>query len=295
MPRASPQESPIQPPGPLIAALRVLFRPLVRTLIAQGVAFPYLAALLKNIYVDVAEAEFSEDGKRATDSRISLMTGVHRKDVRRLRAAPENGEQTPPVVGLGGQLVLLWTGNRAYLDEMGRPLPLPRSAEIRGAPSFDRLVESVSTDVRPRAVLDEWLRLGIARLDGAGRVCLNYDAFVPEKGFEEKAYFFGRNLRDHIAAASENLSGRVPPFLERTVFYDHLSAGSSEALAETARKIGMDALLAMNREALARSDVDETKPESRHRMTFGVYFYSAEEGERGGALEPGDDLSASET
>ena len=151
------------------------------------------------------------------------------------------------------------------------------SSDTAGAPSFDRLVESVSKDVRPRAVLDEWLRLGIARLDEAGRVCLNHDAFVPEKGFDEKAYFFGRNIRDHVAAADHNLAGLVPPFLERAVFYDKLTAESVEALSEYGRKVGMETLLAMNREAMLKADQDAKEPDAKFRMTFGIYFYGTRE------------------
>lgn len=286
------QENGVQPPDAFVKALRRLLRPLVRTLVANGLAFPYLAAMLKSIYVEVAEAEFGNTEARMSDSRISLMTGVHRKDVRRLRADPDRADYPPPVVGLRGQIMLLWTGSRDYLDSEGRPLPLPRSSDIPGAPSFDRLVESVSKDVRPRAVLDEWLRLGVARLDASGRVCLEPQAFTPEKGFDEKAYFFGRNIRDHVAAAGENLAGRVPPFLERTVYYDHLSAVSADALGEAARRIGMEALLAMNREALARSQTDESDPDARHRMSFGVYFYSTPEDMPG---EDGEPVSESGT
>jgi hypothetical protein len=270
-------ESPIRPPEALMGALRQLLRPLVRVLIAHGVSFPALATMLKSVYVEAAEAELRGEEKPATNSRINLMTGVHRKDIRRLRAAPEPHNGTPQTVSLGAQLVLAWTGNAAYLDAEGRPVALPRTAETPGAPSFDGLVESVSKDVRPRAVLDEWLRLGIARLDQGGLVRLNHDAFIPEKGFDEKAYFFGRNIRDHIAAAGYNLAGMIPPLLERAVFYDRLSAESADALSEYARKVGMDALLAMNREALRLSDQDAGKPGADHRISFGAYFYTAPE------------------
>lgn len=285
-------ESPIRPPEALTSALRQLLRPLVKVLIAHGISFPALAAMLKGIYVEVAEAELEGEEKPPTNSRINLMTGVHRKDIRRLRAVAEPHAGTPQTVSLGAQLVLAWTGTPDYLDAEGRPLALPRTAEAPGEPSFDGLVESVSKDVRPRAVLDEWLRLGIARLDEAGHVRLNHDAFIPEKGFDEKAYFFGRDIRDHIAAAGENLEGRIPPFLERTVYYDRLSAVSADVLGEAARRIGMEALLAMNREALARSQADERDPEARHRMSFGVYFYSTPEETPG---EDGEPVSGSET
>ena len=70
------------------------------------------------------------------------------------------------------------------------------------AVSFETLVASVNTDIRPRAVLDEWLRLGVVQIDDSDQVCLVVDAFVPEKGLDEKAFLFGQNIHDHLAACT---------------------------------------------------------------------------------------------
>jgi len=67
----------------LVAALRHLLRPLVRLLAARGVTYPTLAELLKETYVDVADRDFRLENNSATDSRVSLLSGVHRKYVRR--------------------------------------------------------------------------------------------------------------------------------------------------------------------------------------------------------------------
>ena len=64
-----------------------LLRPLVRLLIRAGVTFPALSDLLRELYVNVAEHDFALADKEQTDSRISLLTGIHRKEVRRLRGA----------------------------------------------------------------------------------------------------------------------------------------------------------------------------------------------------------------
>jgi hypothetical protein len=45
-------------------------------------------------------------------------------------------------------------------------------------------------------------------------------AFVPRDDFADLAYYFGRNLRDHIAASGHNLAGNEPPMLERAVYYE---------------------------------------------------------------------------
>jgi hypothetical protein len=77
----------------LLSALRRLLRPLVKLLTAQGLTYPMLADLLKQIYVDVAVREFALGEAAPTDSRVSLLTGVHRKDVKRLRGAPVTDER----------------------------------------------------------------------------------------------------------------------------------------------------------------------------------------------------------
>ena len=72
------------------------------------------------------------------------------------------------------------------------PLPLPRTAE--DGPSFDRLVESVTRDVRPRAVLDDWVSQGIATIGADDRISLSADAFLPQQGREEQLFYFARNV-----------------------------------------------------------------------------------------------------
>jgi hypothetical protein len=270
-----PEAASTAPPPSLVRALRRVLRPLVRLMLARGATYPWVSELLKALFVEVAEEDFRIGSKPPTDSRVSLMSGVHRKEVNRLRREKiSRGESVPSVVSLGAQLVAVWLASSRYVDENGRPLPLPRFASEGGELSFEALVAGVNSDIRPRVVLDEWLRLGVVHFDDAQRVCLNVQAFVPAEGFDEKAFYFGHNLHDHISAATHNLSGAPRPFLERSVHYDALSAESVAALAAQSEKAGMAALLAINKNAMALEQGDAGKPSPRQRMTFGIYFYS---------------------
>ena len=89
---------PLAPRPAVVSALRRLLRPIVRLLLNNGITFPYLSDLLKLIYVETAEKEFGLDVRPLTDSRVTLLTGVHRKDVRRLRH--EVVSEIPPSSGL---------------------------------------------------------------------------------------------------------------------------------------------------------------------------------------------------
>jgi hypothetical protein len=263
------------PQTALVQALRRVLKPLVRLMLASGITFQFLSEMLKSLYVEVAQRDFRIGDKPPTDSRISLMSGVHRKDVSRLRAELQaDVEASPSVVSLGAHLVALWLGSPAYLDSAGQPLALPRFRSEGGDLSFEALVASVNNDIRSKVVLDEWLRLGIARFDDEKRVCLNADAFIPSEGFDEKAFYFGHNLHDHLAAAAHNLQGLQPAFMDRSVHYDALSAESAQALAKQALDLGMKALLAVNKSALQAERRDAQGDAQRQRMTFGVYFYS---------------------
>lgn len=264
-------------PTAMITAVRRLLQPLVRLLIAHNITLPALTELLKEVYVGVAEKYFPIPGKRQTDSRIHLLTGVHRKDVKRLRTE-ESREPEPSAASssLGALLVSRWTGNPRYLDDRGLPLKLPKSGET----SFNSLVKEVSTNIRPRAVLDEWLRLGVVEVDEEGMVRLNTEAFVPERGFDEKCFFLGENVRGHLEACVNNLQQEGPPEPERNVFYDGLSPESVAELRGLAEKEGMRVLQMLNRRAFELQEKDKNTPEAEQQMRFGFYWHQEEEEDR---------------
>ena len=254
----------------LHAPLARLLRPLVRLLIHSGVTFPALCELLRELYVNVAEHDFALSDKSQTDSRVSFLTGVHRKEVRRLRGAGAPVNAVPTSLSRTSQILARWLGAPDFIDETGRPLPLARSAE-RSAPSFELLVASVTRDLRSRAVLDEWLDRRLVRIDDEDRVVLLEPALLPNADDEQLLYYFGRNLHDHIAAAAANISGADPRFFERAVHYDQLSAEAAQKLEALSRKLAMDALLAANREAQAICAKDSG---GAHRWNFGLYIFT---------------------
>lgn len=250
-------------------------RPIVRLMLRKGITYTYFSDMLKGVFVEVAEREFRLDDKPPTDSRISLLTGVHRKDVRRLRNLPDEAEDTLPAsVSLGAHLVSTWSSAAPFCRNDGEPAALPRLASTGGECSFDALVARVSKDIRARVVLDEWLRLGVVRIDDEDRVHLQTNAFVPQKGFDEKAAYFGHNVHDHASAAVHNLTTEGRPFFERSVHYDTLTEAGVGELREAVADEGMRVLQSFNALAAHLETRDSASDAPRQRITIGLYFFS---------------------
>lgn len=258
-------------------AIRQLLRPLVKAMIEGGITFPAVANFLREIYVEVAKSDYGIDGKPPTSSRIALLTGIHHKEIRRLMGQVRPAEAPHEKISLSAKVIAVWCSKPEYLDPQGRPRSLPRTA-LPGEASLEQLVTSVSVDVRPRTLLEEWLRSGIVEL-GDDHVRLVQTVLIPDGGFEEKAYYFGRNLRDHIASGAHNLSGSAPVFFDRAVYYDRIEPELIEELRRLCAQRGEELLLEINRRTRMLAERDRAAGEPKGRMTFGAYFYAEEDAE----------------
>ncbi len=253
----------------LIEQSDALLLPWVRELVRHGVTYPQLSLRLKQVFFDAARAELERTGQRQTDSAVSMLSGLHRKDVRTLGAAQPG--RAAASIPLSSQIVTRWISDPQYRDQRGKPRDLPRHGSTG---SFEALVNSVSKDVHPRTALEELVRLGVVTLQGE-RVCMNGDAFVPRHGFAELAELLARNVADHIAAATHNLEAEdAVRFLEQSVFAQGLSAESAAELGDVARKLWGQAFERMVAQATTRVARDKASAGPRHRMRFGVFFFS---------------------
>ena len=240
-------------------------------MIARGLTAPVVYALLKRVYVEVAQESFGLDGKAPTDSRIAMLTGVHRKDIRTIRAETDDGTaEARRKSALLATIIGQWMSHPDFTDASGALLPLPRASE--DAPSFETLVRSISKDVRPRTVLDELERGGLvtARDDV---LHLNADAIVGTATASDKEAFFGANVGDHLAAATENLLSDTPPFFERSVFYNQMTPEAVDEVELSARAKAQAMLEELNRQSSAAHRRDKETGGRRQRYRLGVYFF----------------------
>jgi len=246
-----------------------LMAPVARWLLRNGVPYTAFATLLKSVFVDVARDELERAGSRPTHSALSVLSGVHRKDVRSLELDGAT-TATPPAFPLASRVFTRWMTDARYHGPDGKPRPLARSGPAE--PGFESLVRQSSNDVHPRTVLDELLRSGLVRVEGDD-VVLQEKSFVPSRKLDELTALFSANVSDHLNAAVHNLTVKSPKFLEQSIFANGMTQESIDHLHQCARDAWSAAFTTMVTEARKRVDID-SETDSDIRMRFGVYFYS---------------------
>lgn len=260
-------------------ALVLILKPLVKILIGHNITYVGIQSLLKKAYVQVAEADFGLPNKKQTDSRISLLTGIHRGDVKRIRESFQDPTFEKEIkASLGAQLMAVWLSDTKYNDENGNPLPLFKMAS-EGSPSFEELVLSVSKDKHPRSVLDDWVNQSLIFTLEDGRIMLNDKGYVPEDDFEEKLFFAGKNIGSHLEVVASNLENKSPPMFDRAIYYSELSEDSIEKLESLAKKKMMALLTEMNQIARQFQENDEASDKRPGQIHLGAYFYKKNEQE----------------
>jgi len=258
----------------MIWAAANTLRPLVKRLLASGVPFGRLEARLRELFVEVAETELALPGRRQTDSRVSLRSGINRKEVRRIRSA-ERGRRAPSSFSMNyaSSLISRWLSDPQTVDPAGRPRPLPYQAK-RGA-SFMKLARKVTADLAPRVLLDEVLRSGAAELRG-NLIVLKSDAYVPKREPAEKLQILGEDPPELIETILRNIFSESPELLlQRKVYYDNLGSDAAKQIRAQMRREGERFLRRVNR-LLAKYDRDRNVSASggdRYYAGMGVYFF----------------------
>lgn len=240
----------------------------------RGIQLPTIVAALKQIYVDVAATDFRIDHRSPTDSRVSVLTGVHRRDVSSIRRDGAPGSK-PSAMSLPATVIGRWLGDPDYAAPNGQPIVLPWSAG-QGQPSFEKLARGCSKDIHPRTILDELIDQDMVDWEEERDVVtLTAKAFVPAHDNDTMMHFFEMNLHDHLAAATSNIAGddERAPFLEQAVYYNRLLPSSVDELQKLARERAGGILGEMNSEALRHQKADKKKDEPTRRFRFGVFFY----------------------
>ncbi len=254
----------------------MLARPIARVLLRCGVAWKEAAELMKLVYVDVATAEYGKHGRPANASRVAILTGLGRRDVKRARDQLEAlGDASPPEplakISHASRVLSGWFQDRDFLDGRGQPRLLPATGE-RG---FEGLTRRYASDIPGIAMLKELKAVGAVTETAGGRLRAKTRYYMPASLDEDSVTRYGSVLADVGSTLAENLfrdeprtrfegrasNAHVPRVLRRA-FRDFVEVRGMEFLEDVDRWLS---------EHEAKDRDDKTT-----RLGVGVYFIQDE-------------------
>ncbi len=259
---------------PLSAAVLRLLRPLIRILLRNGVSYGTFSDLVKWVYVEVAGKEFGIKGRKQTTSRISVITGLSRKEVMRVRQIQRPDDRgSSERYNRAARVIAAWRRESDFFDAEGKPAPLPI-----GGPeaSFSELVKRFGGDVPARATLDELIRVrAVERLDD-GRIKLLTRAYIPENSDADKIHILGTDVGHLVSTIDHNLKkGPIGPRFQRKVAYNNLPDEILPKFRKLSAKKAQTLLEDLD-QWLAQRDRDinpAVRGTGRNQAGLGIYYF----------------------
>jgi Family of unknown function (DUF6502) len=186
-------------------ACRQFLRPVAALLMKCGITWKHFSDLSKSVFVEVATQEFGIRGRPTNVSRVSILTGISRKEVKHQRDLLIGSEQLRSAkTNDATRLLSGWFLDPAYLDRRGTPLAL---AERGQAPSFETLFQRYGGDTPFQTLMKELKVAGTIAVDGKGRLVAKSRFHMPVPMSEANVRYFGSNLFDHARTLEQNITG----------------------------------------------------------------------------------------
>ena len=256
----------------LTAAVERLLEPLAAILLEHGIPHAAFAEWAKFAYVRTAQDLGGVGGRKVSTSRLSVLTGLTRKDVARIRSAPRPSGEATQRHHRAARVVTGWIREDVYRGGDGEPRALPFDGE---EPSFTSLVKRFGGDVPPRAVLDELSRVGTVSVSDDDLVTLCERAYVPRRSEAETLDFLATDVAGLIDTIGHNLVDPDNVKFQRRVYYDNLPEEALDELQALTTKHGQ-ALLEKLDKYMAAHDRDaspKARGTGRKRAGIGVFYF----------------------
>jgi hypothetical protein len=203
----------------LVHTLRKVLKPLVRILFRAGVRFDEFIELLRGIYVEIVIADAVAAEKRVTTSRISIVSGVPKRDVDRLIAS-EDWLKIPKPTDVPALVAILhrWHTDSAFLGPYGVPLEISYSGG--GGRTFLDLVAGSPIQIDAQSAFEQLLVAGVIARSGDTHVkVLSRSYVMPEPLSAEMLEHFGSAMTNLASTLHFNMTPNSPSKrLERSVF-----------------------------------------------------------------------------
>jgi hypothetical protein len=191
-----------------------MLEPVVLLLLKSGITWREFSDLAKAKFVQVATWEFGIRGRPTNASRVAILTGLDRREVRKLRIVSERPRVLDPgFMSKPSQVLSGWFHDPEFLTA-----GVPRDLKLRGEKgSFAALVRRYAPGIPPVAMVKELQAAGTVEKVGSNKLRALKRTYIPRELNENQIRLWGSVLQDVGATLEHNLtrSGTERPRFER--------------------------------------------------------------------------------
>lgn len=242
---------------------------LTQWLVRSGIGHTDFSAALRPLFYNEALLELERIQQKKTDSSISLLAGLNRRDVSLIRQQmpdrnhhPISHQQSTNTMNVPARVVGLWLGQK-----------LPKKIPFTGSKlSFEQLVKHISTEKHPRSILSELKRLGIVE-EIDNHIILCADSFTPDPEADEIKQIFVSNVKNHLAAGIHNILEKDDKFLEQTITANELTEKSVRELRALSVNLWAEMSQKILEKAVDCCNQDEGRADAKLHFSLGIFDF----------------------
>ena len=267
----------------VLGAFLIVLRPIARILLRFGIGFREFAEIAKTAFVEVASSDFGIRGRPTNISRVAVMTGLTRKEVKRIRDKIASGEEklsvrTTPLC----EVLHKWHAEDEFLDKSGRPSKGTCSGSDS---SFATLVRKFGGDIPPGAMRTELKRVGAIREDEQGNLYVVRRSVTPSGQHDNLIAALAHSAYPLLSTIAHNVytDDNNDRWAQFTAFTQSVRSTDVPRI----RRISFDRLVDLTEsfddlfiayESLNKSEADS---DDRNTLAVGVFYFEEATGDQG--------------
>lgn len=200
----------------IINALKLIMRPIVAFCIRHSLRIQDLTEIGKSLFVELAAKELEKQGMEGKSSRISVVSGLHRRDVMRFMNSSEPIDKAQDVIS---KVIGQWQNDKRFTDSKGSPKPLSYGFEKS---DFTKLVRLISNDTSASSVMLEMGRIKSIETKN-DKVTLILGSYIPKGNPMHGFKILSDDIEDLRQAVEDNVfENATPPNMHFRTVYDRI-------------------------------------------------------------------------
>ena len=233
----------------LLRSVLRLMLPIARFCLKHSISYQEFSSTCKRAFLNAAKEQLERTNTQLNVSRLSVLTGLHRADVKKLLDSGKQGFEEA-YQNVPARIALHWSQDKRFCTKQGIPRVL-RYSENKG--EFHDLVLSVNRNYSVRTILDGMLQAGLVEKTQSGLKLLKTE--ISTQSDKEIVKLLVDDVTSLFQVVEENSTSPDTPNLHVRTLFDNLFIDDLPELREWIRMKGREFQKEV-REKLAEHDKD---------------------------------------